>query len=355
MILNDVTVTVVASGGLRNVFIQGYTRARIRFTAANCTLDAGETLEGGYIIHLGRRVDANSAKMALSYPLEAGDNVITCTAISSTGAESTITKTIYAYPYDPPTATVDAFRCDSSGNANEDGAYIKVTAVESISSCGGANTATIEVKWKLRSASSYSSPITMTNGAAIIGGSLTIQDTVDILVTITDTVGNDAEYGLEILSDFWPLRFTENGKGVALLGAAPVNGELDLPAGTKIKISGRSIEWTQVWSNSAPTTSFSAQTISLDLSGYSEIKLLARMTTGTNIRTEITAELDGCEYPITIVGQTSSAAAMRFYRRGIKPSATGVTFTEAVYKNFNNTSAAVSSNTSMIPLTIWAR
>ena len=104
MILNDVTVTCVSTGGVRNVFIEGYTRARIRFTAANCTLDEGETLEGGYIIHKGLRVDANSAKMALSYPLEAGDNVITCTAISSTGAESTISKTITAYAYSPPSA-----------------------------------------------------------------------------------------------------------------------------------------------------------------------------------------------------------------------------------------------------------
>ena len=236
MVLNDVTITCVSTGGISGVFIEGYTRARIRFTAANCTLDEGETLAGGYIIHKTLRVDANAANMALTYPLDPGDNVVTCTAISSTGAESTITKTIYAYPYDPPTAVVNAFRCDSSGNADESGAYIKVTAAPAVSDCGGANSATLEVKWKLRAASSYSSPVTMSNGAAIIGGSLTSADTVDILVTVTDTVGNDAEYGLEILSNFWPLRFTENGKGVAFLGAAPVNGELVLPAGTRIRI-----------------------------------------------------------------------------------------------------------------------
>ena len=158
MILNDVTVTIVNSGNLRNVLIEGYSRVRIRFTAANCTLDEGETLDGGYIIHKGLRVDANSAKMALSYPLDAGDNEITCVAISSTGAESSITKTVTAYAYDPPTAEVAAFRSDSSGSANEDGAYIKVSAVSVISDCGGANTAALEVKWKLRSASAYSSP-----------------------------------------------------------------------------------------------------------------------------------------------------------------------------------------------------
>ena len=236
MVLNDVTVTIVNTGNLRNVLIEGYSRVRIRFTAANCTLDAGETLAGGYIIHKGLRVDANSAKMALSYPLDAGDNLITCVAISSTGAESSITKTLTAYAYDPPAASVEAFRSDSSGSANEDGAYIKVTAEPDISDCGGANAATLEVKWKLRSASAYSSPVTMANNAAVIGGSLTTADTVDILVTITDTVGNDAEYGLEILSNFWPLRFTEDGKGVAFLGAAPVNGELVLPPGTRIRI-----------------------------------------------------------------------------------------------------------------------
>ena len=236
MVLNEVTVTAVNTGGVRNAFIEGYSKVRIRFTAANCTLDAGETLASGYIIHKGLRVDANSAKMALSYPLDAGDNIITCVAVSSTGAESSISKIITAYAYDPPTAEVDAFRCDSSGNANEDGAYIKVSAIPSISDCGGANTAALEVKWKLRSAAAYSSPAAMTNNTDIIGGSLTTADTVDILVTITDTVGNDAEYGLEILSNFWPLRFTENGKGVAFLGAAPVNGELVLPAGTRIRI-----------------------------------------------------------------------------------------------------------------------
>ena len=236
MVLNDVSVTRVNSGGVSSAFIEGYSRVRIRFTAANCTLDAGESLAGGYIIHKGLRVDANSAKMALSYPLEAGDNIITCVAVSSTGAESSITKTVTAYAYSPPSAETAAFRCDSSGSADEDGAYIKVTAETTVSSCGGANTAAAEVRWKLRSSESYSSPSAVSGGACIIGGSLTTADTVDILLTVTDTVGNDAEYGLEILSNFWPLRFTENGKGVAFLGAAPANGELVLPAGTRIRI-----------------------------------------------------------------------------------------------------------------------
>ena len=63
-----------------------------------------------------------------------------------------------------------------------------------------------------------------------------LYDTVDILVTVTDTVGNDADYGLQVLSDFWPLRFTANGQGIAFLGATPANGELVLPAGTRIKV-----------------------------------------------------------------------------------------------------------------------
>ena len=47
MILNDVTLTAINAGGLTGVYIEGYSRVRVRFTAANCTLDQGETLVGG--------------------------------------------------------------------------------------------------------------------------------------------------------------------------------------------------------------------------------------------------------------------------------------------------------------------
>ena len=236
MQLNDVQITAINAGGLSGVYLEGYSRVRVRFTAANCTLEEGETLAGGYITFKGMKTVANSALMAVSSPLEAGENVIVCTAISSTGEESSIEKTVTAYEYYPPTAEVNAVRSKSSGAASETGAYIKVTATPSFASCGGSNAVTKEVRWKLRSASGYSSPVTMNGNSAVIGGSLTQNDTVDILVTVTDTVGNDADYGLQILSNFWPLRFTADGTGIALLGATPANGELVLPAGTRIRI-----------------------------------------------------------------------------------------------------------------------
>ena len=111
-----------------------------------------------------------------------------------------------------------------------------MSSTPSFSSCGGSNAVTTEVRWKLRSATDYGSPTTMSGSSAVIGGSFTQNDTIDILVTVTDTVGNDATYGLQILSNYWPLRFTADGKGVAFLGATPANGELRLPAGTRIKI-----------------------------------------------------------------------------------------------------------------------
>ena len=162
--------------------------------------------------------------------------MIRCTAVSSTGAESTIEKTVTAYDYYPPSAEVSAKRCTANGTLSENGAYIKVTATPNFASCGGRNAVTGEVRYKLRSAANYGSPATISGNSKVIGGSFTLNDTVDILVTVTDTVGNDADYGLQVLSDFWPLRFTANGKGVAFLGATPANGELVLPAGTRIKI-----------------------------------------------------------------------------------------------------------------------
>ena len=99
MILNDVTLTAINAGGLTGVYIEGYSRVRVRFTAANCTLDEGESLVGGYITFKGITTQANSSLMAVSSPLETGANVIRCTAISSTGAESTTEKTVTAYAY----------------------------------------------------------------------------------------------------------------------------------------------------------------------------------------------------------------------------------------------------------------
>lgn len=121
----------------------------------------------------------------------------------------------------------------------------------------------------------------------------------------------------------------------------------------------RASTWTLMWTNASPGSNFAAQTVSLSLSRYSEVMVVAfENKTGTAAGSDVIsaiAKIDGLEYPLVWFGTFASAAAIDVLRRFFTPKSTGITFSAAKIKNTNSTSSVGDNNARVIPYKIYAR
>ena len=93
--------------------------------------------------------------------------------------------------------------------------------------------------------------------------------------------------------------------------------------------------WTSLWTNSAPSSDFSAQTVPLDLSGWNLIAILAKTTTTGNTTSVFLAAVGtGSILSVPNLGSTQY-----FYKRTMDVQTTGVTFSTG-YRNTTGTSGA---------------
>ena len=236
MILNRADITPVNAGGLQGIWLEGYSRARVEFRAEWVSLQPGESISSFKIKWAGREITANSARFALTGPLAAGENEIICTVTGTNGESSSITFSVSAFAYAPPSAECAAERCTSAGTPQSSGAYIKASAAVRFSPCAGANSVRCSVSWRKRSESTWHEAGSFTNsGSLILGGNIGAAESCSVRIIITDSVGNSAEYITDVFSDHWPLLFNSEGSGAGLLGALPESGKVCLPAAAGIK------------------------------------------------------------------------------------------------------------------------
>ena len=94
--------------------------------------------------------------------------------------------------------------------------------------------------------------------------------------------------------------------------------------------------WTSLWTNSAPSSDFSAQTVPLDLSGWNLIAILGKTST-SGTAYNITFIMPNGDTFIMTVGNATST--QYFYKRTVSADANGVTFSTG-YRNTTGTSGA---------------
>ena len=106
-------------------------------------------------------------------------------------------------------------------------------------------------------------------------------------------------------------------------------------------------DWTLLWTNDAPTSNFSAQTVPLTLSAYTEVRVLfAYNTNATATRKMVDAIIDSSTYSFNIVNYSGSSTRMDW--RNFSANSNGVAFEDGK----TNTTTSASTG---IPLKIWAR
>ena len=109
-----------------------------------------------------------------------------------------------------------------------------------------------------------------------------------------------------------------------------------------------------LWTNSDPTSAFSAQSVPVDLSSYDAVYIQFKYgTSATSWRTGMFALVDGNNYQAICMGDLTASSASIITARYFDVLTTGINFEGGLTKKTTSTSAASSSNGSCIPYQIY--
>lgn len=147
-----------------------------------------------------------------------GTNTITVTVTDSRGRTATKTTTISVLAYTAPTiTTLSAYRCLSDGTADEEGAYMKVTVAASITSLNSKNTKSFVLKYKIQTATSYTTYTTVTNAYSLATSYIIaagVDNSYDIQLVATDAF-EPITANTVIGTSYTLMDFRNTGKGIA--------------------------------------------------------------------------------------------------------------------------------------------
>lgn len=218
-----------------NAFVQGYSKAQIAFDSSKVDMSntAGASISSYAVVH-GSNTD-DSSPYYTGVLAKTSQN-ITCKVTDSRGRTAQEVIEITAYAYSKPTLSgIEVYRCNSSGAASDTGAFCRVKASCGFSSIGGRNSCSISVTIKHGSSTIYSGALT-SGQAAILGGSLSSQQSYTVTIVATDALGNTAKTTEVIPTEEVAIDALPENKGVAFGKRAEEENTVDIKSGWKLKL-----------------------------------------------------------------------------------------------------------------------
>lgn len=191
--------------------------------------------------------------------------------------------------------------------------------------------------------------ITLTADDIETDNNQSIQDDLDDL---SDAIGNVVHVGASAPSSadvkIW-LDTDEPG----MSGVSSVNGK----TGTVVLDAddvGAMAEWELVWTNESPTSSFSSQTISIDLSDYSLLYIVftPNSTSASTVRIGALARITD-EVMVNSYINLSGTGGITLVFRYFSSTSSGVSFDSGQQKAVSSTSSATTANERCVPLYIY--
>jgi hypothetical protein len=213
----SLTATYQSSNSTVNgwgILLQNYSTITL---TASATAPTGTTIDTITFSGDGVSQSGTTASATSSVLKNYGSREWSCTVKDKRGRTTTVKHTATVYQYSNPSITnVSAERALSNGTESPaEGTYIKARATYSVASCNGNNSATVKkIEYKLHTDTSWSSgqANAASNTAYTFGnGEIAILNNYDVLVTITDAVGNTSTY-LVIVSSVKGVSFGLNGE-----------------------------------------------------------------------------------------------------------------------------------------------
>lgn len=224
----SVSMTLAPVGSLPDAFsglyVQGKTKVKATLSA---TGKYGATIKSYSMKVSGTTYDSDDSYTS-GYMNTAGSFTVYGYAKDSRGYTGSTSKAITVIAYaKPKILNVEAVRCDSSGNLADNGTYLKIKAKRSYSpvKSGGVqkNFCKIRYRYKLASASSYSSWTTILAGdnlssnvietGALLKGALSVTSTYLVQVQAIDDIGGYATATISVPTDIVHNHKTKNGWG----------------------------------------------------------------------------------------------------------------------------------------------
>lgn len=214
-VVPSVTLGVTDAAGYLNTYgayVQGYSKLSINATP---TLAYGSPIKTYAITADGNSYGNNS----VITPALRGTGTLTVAAKVVDKRErssATVTKDITVLPYSKPVVNLSAYRCNSSGTADPEGAYMKIVVTSTISSLNGKNSATCKVVYPGG---------TLTGGANYTSGVLAcdVSSTHNIEVTVTDKLSSVTKAAVIPIA-YTLLDYYETGRGIAFGKVATRDG-----------------------------------------------------------------------------------------------------------------------------------
>ncbi len=118
------------------------------------------------------------------------------------------------YPYSVPSITINAYRCNSSGAVDEEGAYMKIIASAVIAGLGGKNSAQYIIRYKKETDSSWTT--VSGSGTSYTSGIIDCDSSVawNIEATFTDAIDENTK-AATVPPAFSLVDYYKTGKGIA--------------------------------------------------------------------------------------------------------------------------------------------
>ena len=187
----------------------------------------------------GTGINASSNGNSISFtPTSSGYPItVKCTVTDSRGRSASVNKELYIYWYEPPKiSSFTAYRCTSSGTANEDGTYLKCTATFSYDKVNSKNSIVESVfETKLANVSSDSwtkrkEGISSNTSYVIGGGKISADNAWIVRCRVNDTYTSSV-YEIKIPTGSTIMDFRVMGKGLSIGGVCTTDGfNVDWPS-----------------------------------------------------------------------------------------------------------------------------
>lgn len=215
-----VTLAPVSSlaSSFAGLYIQG--KCKVKGTVA-ASGQHGATIKSTTMSVEGKSYDSGDSYTS-DFLSQYGEITVTTVTEDSRGFSTTLTSKIQVIAYSKPQiiaasgeSEVVAARCDADGNLSDSGTYLKIKAKRSYSpvNSGGVqrNFCKIRYRYKLESAASYSSWVTILAGnalnsneiitGALLGGVLSVDSSYLVQVGVVDDIGGSSSTTVSIPTD----------------------------------------------------------------------------------------------------------------------------------------------------------
>lgn len=211
--IQSVTLTPVNTNAWlaqQGIYVERYSKCRVQTSAvAGRGSSIGEITIAG--IGMGRGADWTSGYLL------GGDKTVTVTAYDRRpGRRDTASRTLSVYSYAVPAiSAMEVFRCDASGKAQEDGTYLHVACAVEVTSLGGRNALTLQMRTR-PSGGVWGGYTELTNAAVKVVPGFSAQKSYEVELVATDSLGEERSVAYTIPTAEVALHLRPGGKGVGI-------------------------------------------------------------------------------------------------------------------------------------------